>query len=130
MNPFTIFWIVLAIEIPIALAVALARKREGEAARLEALENDRLKEEKQAEGWRVMSILTGTNKALKQAKICAYGPWIAACLDKIRAGEEVPEGVALMALKMTRRDLLGSRFPLDILDGAIAAMETGTGEGE
>lgn len=42
---------------------------------------------------------------LKKQKAAGFGPWLAACIEKVTDGEEVPVEVACMALDMTLRDI-------------------------
>ena len=89
-----------------------------------------IEDEKEEGGGMVLEALQAAYKSLNGQKAGGWGCWIPACIEKARAGVQVPAAVALTACRMTRDELAGSRFDLSGLDRAIEALESETGAGE
>lgn len=97
------------------LLAQIARENE-EKARIEA-ETARVEEE-------ARGIVRGAHMALEAQKAAGYGPWLTCLLRRaLDQGRRVTPGIALQAVRMCLSDLAGSRYNLQCLYDAQAALE-------
>lgn len=121
----------IALEIPLAKAIERKARREqeerAEKRAKEALqEAEILRMEEEAR-----EVVRVAHLGLVAQHAAAYGPWLSAILSRAgEPGRRVTVGLALQAVRMTILDLAGSRFDLNCLFEAEAALEEMTGEGE
>lgn len=80
----------------------------------------------------VLNLIRGVYKSLSKQNARGYGLWLTTCIRKIQAGEDVPIGTVLIALKWTRDELRGPyvsrHYDLGEIGRAILALEVAMGE--
>lgn len=80
----------------------------------------------------VLGLVRVAYDSLIQQKAKGYGPWLTTCIRKIQAGEDVPIGAVLIALKWTRDELNGlnvsRHYDLGEIGRSILALEVAMGE--
>lgn len=128
MSPFLIVPISLIIGLPFFLILASV-KSEQETETPEYVVHVAQDLAKKERGEEVYLTLKAVYFDLQKQKGGGYGPWLSCCLERVAKGQEIDDGVALTALRFTRRDLAGSRYNLDAIDAAIAKLEKEEGEG-
>ena len=135
--------------IPIAWAVGIPIAMYARSIKLQMEQEDAQSEEGERydvlESMFVLSVLSGAYKSLQSQKASKYGPWISSLLDSpgfvvtkdekgvphvSMAARYVSPVTALIALNRTLDELEGSRFNVDGLYEAIAALEDHMGAGE
>ena len=103
-----------------------ARRQRQEAEEKARIEAETARVEEEARG-----IVRGAHMALEAQKAAGYGPWLTCLLRRAgEPGRRVTPGIALQAVRMCLSDLAGSRYNLQCLYDAQAALEEMTGEGE
>lgn len=121
----------IALEIPLAKAIERKARQEQEEragilARKALQEADAARVEEEARG-----IVKAAHMALEAQKAAGYGPWLTCLLRRAgEPGRRVTPGIALQAVRMCLSDLAGSRYNLQCLYDAQAALEEMTGAGE
>ena len=121
----------IALEIPLAKAIERKARQEQEEragilARKALQESETARVEEEAR-----EIVRGAHFALEAQKAAGYGPWLTCLLRRAgEPGRRVTPGIALQAVRMCLSDLAGSRYNLQCLYDAQAALEEMTGAGE
>lgn len=121
----------IALEIPLAKAIERKARQEQEEragilARKALQESETARVEEEARG-----IVKAAHMALEAQKAAGYGPWLTCLLRRAgEPGRRVTPGIALQAVRMCLSDLAGSRYNLQCLYDAQAALEEMTGAGE
>jgi len=114
----------IALEIPLAKAIERKARQEQEEragilARKALQESETARVEEEARG-----IVKAAHMALEAQKAAGYGPWLTCLLRRAgEPGRRVTPGIALQAVRMCLSDLAGSRYNLQCLYDAQAALE-------